>query len=52
VLEATGAAQALKLSKQHTEPIHLLLTDVVMPGTNGKQLALRLSSLHPETKVL
>jgi len=52
VLEATGAAQALQIAEQHTEPIHLLLTDVVMPGTDGKQLALRLSTLHPETKVL
>jgi len=52
VLEAAGAAQALKISKQHTEPIHLLLTDVVMPRTSGKKLATRLSTLHPETKVL
>jgi CheY-like chemotaxis protein len=52
VLEAARAAQALEISEQHTEPIHLLLTDVVMPGTDGKQLALRLSTLHPETKVL
>jgi len=52
VLEAAGAAQALKISEQHTEPIHLLLTDVVMPQTDGKKLAMRLSTLHPETKVL
>jgi CheY-like chemotaxis protein len=52
VLEAAGAARALKISKQHTQPIDLLLTDVVMPRTSGKELAKRLSSLHPETKVL
>ena len=52
VLEAAGAAEALKISEQHTEPIHLLLTDVVMPQTDGKKLAMRLATLHPETKVL
>ncbi len=52
VLEAEGAAQALKIAEQHTKPIHLLLTDVVMPQTGGKELAKRLSTLHPETKVL
>jgi PAS domain S-box-containing protein len=52
VLEAQGAEQALKLSEQHGKPIHLLLTDVVMPQTGGKELAKSLSALHPETKVL
>jgi len=52
VLEAAGAAQALQIAEQHTEPIHLLLTDVVMPQSGGKHLAMRLSPLHPETKVL
>jgi PAS domain S-box-containing protein len=52
VLEAAGALQALAMAKQHTKPIHLLLTDVVMPEVGGKQLANRLSILHPETKVL
>jgi DNA-binding response OmpR family regulator len=40
------------ISRQHKDPIHLLLTDVVLPGTDGKRLALRLSALHSETKVL
>jgi PAS domain S-box-containing protein len=52
ILEAQGAEHALKISEQHTKPIHLLLTDVVMPQIGGKELAKRLSSLHPETKVL
>jgi PAS domain S-box-containing protein len=52
VLEADGALQALEMAKQHTKPIHLLLTDVVMPEVGGKELANRLSTLHPETKVL
>jgi PAS domain S-box-containing protein len=52
VLVAEGAAQALKIAEQHAKPIHLLLTDVVMPQTGGKELAKRLSTLHPETRVL
>ena len=52
ILEAQGAALALKIADRHTKPIHLLLTDLVMPHTDGKELAKRLSTLHPETKVL
>jgi DNA-binding response OmpR family regulator len=52
VLEAAGAAVALQISEQFTESIHLLLTDVVMPKTGGKELAKHLSTLHPESKVL
>jgi PAS domain S-box-containing protein len=52
VLEAAGAASALEISERYTEPIHLLLTDVVMPQTGGKELAKGFSTLHPETKVL
>ena len=36
----------------HAGPIHLLLTDVVMPGMNGPELADRLRETRPETKVL
>jgi PAS domain S-box-containing protein len=52
VLEAGGADHALTICEQHAEPIHLLLTDVVMPQMGGKELAKRLSSVHPEAKVL
>ena len=52
VLEARGADDALSIFEQYAEPIHLLLTDVVMPQMGGKELAKRLSSVHPETKVL
>ena len=52
VLEAEDAQSALALAERHTEPIHLLLTDVVMPGMSGRELADRLVKLRPETKVL
>jgi CheY-like chemotaxis protein len=52
VLEVGDGAQALEIARQHNEPIHLLLTDVVMPGMNGPTLAQSLSSIHPEAKVL
>jgi PAS domain S-box-containing protein len=51
VLEAGDAVEAMRLSDQHRGPIHLLLTDVVMPGMNGFELASRLSSLRPEMKL-
>ncbi|HGJ65465.1 TPA: PAS domain S-box protein, partial [bacterium] len=40
------------LVEQHENPIHLLITDVVMPGMNGRQLAERLAKIRPEIKVL
>jgi two-component system cell cycle sensor histidine kinase/response regulator CckA len=52
VLQAGGGAQALRTVQEYTGPIHLLLTDVVMPKIGGKELARRFSALHPETKVL
>jgi PAS domain S-box-containing protein len=52
VIEAAGAEQALALAKTHVGPIHLILTDVVMPEMGGADLASRLSALHPETRVL
>jgi two-component system, cell cycle sensor histidine kinase and response regulator CckA len=52
VLEAPGAQPALALAAKRREPIHLLLTDVVMPGMSGRELAERFTRLHPEAKVL
>jgi CheY-like chemotaxis protein len=53
VLEAGYGGEALRLCQQHSEPIHLLLTDIVMPGgLNGRELAERLLRLRPELKVL
>ncbi len=52
VLEARHGAEALRISEQHPGPIHLMLTDVVMPEMIGRELADRLAVLRPETKVL
>jgi len=52
VLEATQGEEALLICEQHKEPIHLLVTDVVMPGMSGRELSERLTSLRPEIKIL
>lgn len=52
VLTAADGAEAQQVAAQTPGPIHLLLTDVVMPGINGRVLAERLASLHPTMKVL
>jgi len=52
VLEAHHGAEALELSNRHGGPIHLLVTDVVMPQMSGRELAQRLATLRPDLKVL
>ncbi len=52
LLEARHPEEALQLAVQHPGPIHLLLTDVVMPQLNGRQLVDRLAPRRPEMKVL
>jgi two-component system, cell cycle sensor histidine kinase and response regulator CckA len=52
VLEAEDGHTALELSGMHSGPIHLLLTDVVMPGISGRELAERISRLRPGIKIL
>ena len=52
VLDAANGSDALLLAGRHDGPIHLLLTDVIMPHMTGKELAGRLKPLRPEMKVL
>ena len=52
VLEADQGESALKTAQETTEPIHLLLTDTVMPKMNGKELAQKLKKTRPKMKVL
>jgi two-component system, cell cycle sensor histidine kinase and response regulator CckA len=52
VLEAGDGESALELVRAHPEPIHLLLTDLVMPDMGGTELASRLQDKHPAIRVL
>jgi CheY-like chemotaxis protein len=52
VLEAATGEEALERAEQHSSPIHLLVTDVVMPGMNGRELANRLAVDYPTLEVL
>jgi CheY-like chemotaxis protein len=52
VMEAPQGGDALLICEQHQNSVHLMLTDVVMPGMSSHQLAKRLKSLQPEMKVL
>jgi CheY-like chemotaxis protein len=52
VLEAENGVRALEVEARHKGPIHLLLTDVVMPLMGGRELAERMSGRRPETRIL
>lgn len=52
VLSAGKPAEAIELARNHTGKIHLLITDVVMPEMNGRDLAQSIASLHPQIRRL
>lgn len=52
VLEADHPQKAIEIAKTHKGHIHLLLTDMVMPGMNGRVLAEHLADLRPDMKVI
>ena len=52
VMEAANGLEALRLASDQKEPIHLLLTDVVMPGMSGPELALHLGREQSAMKVI
>lgn len=52
VLDAEGPDTALRLAQQYEREIHLLVSDVVMPGGNGVEFAHQLRNSRPETRVL
>ena len=52
VLTASHPLEAIRLAENHHAPIHLLLTDVVLPDMNGRQLAEQLLKKRPDMKVL
>ena len=52
VLTASSGGEALALLERHDGPVHLVLTDMVMPGMSGRDLATQMKDLHLRTKVL
>ncbi len=52
VLETSSAAEALAVARTHEGPVHLLMTDVILPDMNGGALAAELVKLRPAMKVL
>jgi len=52
VLDSSNGAEAIQISEKHPGPIHLLLTDGVMPGMSGRQLAKHLLDARVGLKVL
>jgi len=52
VLAASGPGEALRLAEYYAGTIHLLLTDVVMPDMNGRDLAKRLLTFYPDLRLL
>jgi len=52
VLSAVTPNQAITLAKEHAGQIQLLLTDVILPGMNGRDLANRMQSFYPGIKIL
>jgi CheY-like chemotaxis protein len=52
VLEARHGVDGLRVAERHKDDIHLLVTDIVMPRMNGRELAQRLGSVRPKMKTL
>jgi len=52
VVEAENGEAGLAAAARHSGTIHLVITDVVMPGMGGREMAKRLAQTHPETKIL
>jgi DNA-binding NtrC family response regulator len=52
VLMAPDGANAVRLSEEYTSTIHLLLTDITLPGMNGQQIAARLRPARPQMQLL
>ena len=52
VIEAADSEIALRVAREYRDAIHLLLTDVVLPGMSGPELSDEVLRLHPETRTL
>ena len=52
VMEASNGSQALQLLAEHDGPVHLVVTDIIMPGISGFDLASRIEGVYPNVKML
>jgi YesN/AraC family two-component response regulator len=52
VIDASEGEQAVKAAKESGGPVHLLLTDIVLPGMKGPDVASKVREIHPDVKVL
>ncbi len=52
VLEAGGGVEALEVARRHSGPIHLAVSDVVIPAPAGPDLADQIAAVHPEARFL
>jgi two-component system cell cycle sensor histidine kinase/response regulator CckA len=52
VLTASSGAEAMQILERHGKPVHLVLTDIVMPGMSGPDLAAQLGEISPRTKII
>ena len=52
VIEASNGEEALELAGSYPQPLALLLTDLIMPGLNGVELARRIAEMRPDIRVL
>jgi CheY-like chemotaxis protein len=52
LLQAAGGEDALQICEQHPDPIHLVITDVVMPRMSGREVAEAIRMKRPEARVL
>ena len=52
IIEASNGTDALRLCDSFSRPIHLILTDIVMPGLSGPEMAAQLKRTRPETGTL
>jgi two-component system cell cycle sensor histidine kinase/response regulator CckA len=52
ILEARDGAEAVRLAEEHDGQIHLMVTDVIMPGLGGREAAVQVAARHPGIKIL
>ena len=52
ILEASRGTEALQICQKYEGPVHLLVTDVIMPGMNGQSLTEQVTTLRPHARVL